>query len=49
MSSADSICNIKADIRVLHENNIVDHSVKEKVASLKASLIYEKDQSSKGV
>ena len=49
VSSADSISNIKADIRVLHENNLVDHSLKEKAASLKASLIYEKDQSSNGL
>ena len=49
VSSADSISNIKADITVLHENNLVDHSVKEKAASLKASLINEKDQSSNGL
>ena len=49
VSSADSISNIKADIKVLHQNNIVDHSIKEKAASLNASLIYEKNQSSNGL
>ena len=33
----------------MHENNIVDDTIKDKAISLKASLIYEKDQSSKGL
>lgn len=49
LSTADNISDIIEDVNNLHTNKIVDDSVTSRAISLKASLIYKREQSSNGL